>query len=224
MTSCHDFLAQGCQELGLALTSSQLTDLCRYYQELDKWSKKMNLVAKGPMAEILTSHFLDSLTLLPHLPKGDFSFMDVGTGAGFPGLILKVVCPEMRLTLVEPRTKRVTFLRHIIRSLQLGGEVVAERLKENDSGQIGQIGTQDIIASRAFADIKTFISLAEPFAKIGGHIICMKGPKADEELALWQAEKKLTRLEYVKKVIYPLGETGKIRQLLFFEKKEMCNP
>lgn len=214
-------MAQGCRDLGIDLTSAQLADLCCYYQELSKWSKKMNLVAKAGMEETLTTHFLDSLTLLPYLPKGVFSFMDVGTGAGFPGLVLKIVCPEMRLTLVEPRAKRVTFLRHIIRSLQLGGvEVVAQRLKENDPGQVNQIGGQDIITSRAFADIKTFVTLVGPFAKTGGFVICMKGPKADEELALWQAGKKVTELDYIKKIICPLAETGKIRQLLFFEKKE----
>ena len=105
--TCIKFLEQGSKELGLTLSPRQLHDLCLYYQELAKWSKKMNLVAKASMEETLASHFLDSLTLLPHLPENNFRLLDVGTGAGFPGLVLKIVCPKMDLFLVEPRSKRV---------------------------------------------------------------------------------------------------------------------
>ncbi len=224
MTSCHDFLAQGCQELGLALTSSQLTDLCRYYQELDKWSKKMNLVAQAPMAEILTSHFLDSLTLLPHLPKGDFSFMDVGTGAGFPGLILKVVCPRMELCLVEPRSKRVAFLRHIVRTLGLERvSIVAARL-EPESEMVKHLGQFDLVTSRAFADMTGFLSLASLYCRPGGTLICMKGQKVNEELLAWQGDGLNDTLTLIKKKAVTLPGKPQARYLVIFRKNASSFP
>lgn len=218
--TCHDFLEQGCQELGVDLGPEQLVDLCRYYQELSKWSKKMNLVAKASMEEILASHFLDSLTLLPHLPQGRFTLMDVGTGAGFPGLALKVVCPEMVLTLVEPRSKRVSFLRHIIRTLHLEDvRVVAERLEAGDSEQLADLGLFDVVTSRALANLEIFLPLVEAFCPVGGHIICMKGPKAQEEYTAWRASHPQSPLGLVATPQYTLPVTGQSRQLMLFEKK-----
>ncbi|PLX48410.1 MAG: 16S rRNA (guanine(527)-N(7))-methyltransferase RsmG [Desulfobulbaceae bacterium] len=224
MPSCDDFLARGCRAFGLDLSAAQRADLCCYYRELDKWSKKMNLVAKAPMEEILASHFLDSLSLLPHLPQHEFRLLDVGSGAGFPGLVLKTVCPAMQLTLVEPRAKRVTFLRHIIRTLQLARVTLVQERLAPDEAMVQRLGLFDVVTSRALADIKTFLSLAEPFVKAGGRIICMKGPKAAEELAAWQAAKKQPMLTYRGGVVCPTADSGKQRQLLFFENKERLVP
>lgn len=215
---CLAFLQQGDRELGLDLTPGQRADLCRYYQELDRWSRKMNLVARAPMAEILTTHFLDSLTLLPHLPGQPFSFMDIGTGAGFPGLVLKVVCPGMALTLVEPREKRVAFLRHIIRTLGLQGvTIVAERL-EAEPAMVERLGLFDLITSRAFAEMTGFLRLAAPYCRPGGLLICMKGQKVDEELLAWQADGRSDTLALVEKRPVHLPGKPLSRYLVLFRK------
>ncbi len=217
--TCITFLEQGCQELGLDLAPSQLADFCRYYQELAKWSKKMNLVAKAPMEEILASHFLDSLTLLPHLPEKPFSLMDVGTGAGFPGLALKIVCPQMQLSLVEPRTKRLSFLRHIIRTLGLQDvRVVGERLEAEDKAQFDRLGSFDVVTSRAVANQEVFLTLVESYCVQGGHIICMKGPKAEDEHQAWLAKHPQSSLCLVATPQYNLPETGQSRTLMIFTK------
>lgn len=220
MTSCDHFLARGCRALGLDLNVAQRADLCRYYRELDKWSKKMNLVARAPMAEILTSHFLDSLTLLPHLPSGAFRLLDVGSGAGFPGLVLKTVCPAMQLTLVEPRAKRVSFLRHIIRTLGLAdSQVVAERLRQDDPDQQEALGFFEVVTSRALASLEDFLPLAEPYCAATGQVICMKGPRAEAEYEAWLATRGRSSLEKVATGHYILPASDRGRHLLIFSRK-----
>lgn len=218
--TCLEFLEQGCGQLGIDLSPAQLNALCRYYQELAKWSKKMNLVAKAGMKEILASHFLDSLTLQPHLAENNFRLLDIGTGAGFPGLALKVVCPQMQLTLVEPRTKRVSFLRHIIRTLDLSDvRVVAERLEADNKEQLAGLGDFDVVTSRALANLEIFLPLVEAYCAEEGQVICMKGPKAQEEHQEWLTSHPQSCLELVATLQYILPETAQSRQLMIFEKK-----
>ena len=115
-------LGQGCDALEIVLDAAAVERLFVYFTELLRWSRKINLIAKGtPDAEILEKHFLDSLTLLPLLDTPDSHLLDVGTGAGFPGLVCKAARPDLTVTLLEPRLKRVSFLRHVIRTLNLTG-------------------------------------------------------------------------------------------------------
>lgn len=224
MISCDDFLAQGCRQLGLELTSEQLAHLCRYYGELDKWSKKMNLVARADREEILTSHFLDSLTLLPHLPQNDCRLLDIGSGAGFPGLVLKAVSHQLQVTLVEPRGKRVAFLRHIIRTLALTGvTVVGERL-EADAAMVARLGPFDLVTSRAFADMTVFLTLAAPYCRPGGLLICMKGRKVEEELAAWQQDPLSAHLTLVDRKSVTLPGKPQHRSLVIFQKNDLQIP
>jgi 16S rRNA (guanine527-N7)-methyltransferase len=217
--TCVAFLEQGCQELGLKLTPQQLADLCRYYQELSKWGKKMNLVAKAGMAETLTSHFLDSLTLLPLLPENEFRMLDVGSGAGFPGLVLKVVCPRLELCIVEPRGKRVAFLRHIVRTLGLERVTVLGERLEHEPEMVQRLGRFDLVTSRAFADMTGFLSLATPYCRSGGQLICMKGPKVDEELLAWQQHEASGAVSLVEKRGVTLPGKDQFRFLVIFGKK-----
>ena len=131
---CNEILEDGLGRLGLALDEAKVEALCVYFAELSKWNRKMNLVAHAAAQQVLEAHFLDSLTLLPFLRATDVQkkLLDVGSGAGFPGLVLKTVLPELEVTLIEPRQKRVSFLKHIIRTLGLKGvEVLAIRLDKN---------------------------------------------------------------------------------------------
>lgn len=113
-------LEEGLALAGIALDTAALGRLERYWLELRKWNQKINLIAKGSTdEEIVENHFLDSLTLLPLLGEGEIHLLDIGSGAGFPGLVVKAARPDIHLTLVEPRHKRVAFLGQIVRSLQL---------------------------------------------------------------------------------------------------------
>lgn len=183
------FLAHGIRLMGFTLDNQPeaLQHLTAYFQELKKWNSKVNLVARSLDDEqILENHFLDSLTLLPLLPSANLeqeTVLDVGTGAGFPGMVLKAVCKNLPVVLIEPRKNRYYFLKHIIRTLGLHGvEVLDVRLDEKT--RVAQLSGRQFlfVTSRAFTDINVFIRLAAPYLAREGRIVCMKGPGAAREM------------------------------------------
>lgn len=189
VSEIENFLAEGLKLLGLALEnqSEAVKRLTLYFQELRKWNKKINLVARDLTdQQILENHFLDSLTLLLLLKPENLAkerVLDVGTGAGFPGLVLKTVCPALPVVLVEPRLNRYYFLKHIIRMLALKEiEVLPVRLGEKKEATQVLIRRFSFITSRAFTDIKKFVSIVSPYLDTGGRIVCMKGPGAAREM------------------------------------------
>lgn len=191
----HERLNDGLTRLGLTLEAAAVDRLHRYFLELKKWSGKVNLIAKGSSDEqIIENHFLDSLILLELLRGEEVHLLDVGSGAGFPGLVLKAAQPAMRLTLVEPRLKRVSFLRHVARTLELSEvEVLACRVEDEKLLPSGTPFTH--ITSRAVTEVAGFLEMTARFAGPGVRIICMKGPRWQEELA--GAAEVLGRLHFV---------------------------
>ncbi|MEJ2032759.1 MAG: 16S rRNA (guanine(527)-N(7))-methyltransferase RsmG [Deltaproteobacteria bacterium] len=184
-------LFTGAERMGLALAPEVCDRLGRYAAELAKWNRRINLVAAAPIAKIIEKHFLDSLTLLPLLteqPSPDL--LDVGTGAGFPGLVLKTAFSEPAVTLMEPRQKRAAFLRHIIRTLNLREVTVVEaRLTAGGGTSLPQAGYH-LITSRALSEIAAFLSLVSSYCLQGGRVVCMKGSRWREELEKWQQQEQ----------------------------------
>ncbi len=209
-------LGKGLSSLDIHLTVKGIAALARYHAELKRWSGRMNLIAKNtPEAQVLENHFLDSLTLLPLLPEGSH-LLDIGTGAGFPGLVCKAAYPALHLTLVEPREKRVSFLRHIVRTLGLQDvQIVNGRIDDVDL--LPSATPCSHITSRAVSDIAGFLGMAERFFRPGLKLICMKGPKWQEELA--DAAGLISRLPIVRDEILQrrLPLTGALRVLIVFE-------
>ncbi len=223
-----DTQGQKILEEGLAAMSIILNDMARerlvtYYGELLRWSAKINLVAKAPLREIWETHFLDSLSLLRVLPpQGEPQplLLDIGTGAGFPGLALKAARPELPVILVEPRQKRVSFLRHVIRTLGLKDiEVICGRLEKNSTEVDGQTLAVPLITSRAFTNIGEFLLHTAAVNPVGGRVICMKGPRAEQEIAAWRAEQPSSpyRLQEIVELTLPFS--GKVRNLVIFSKE-----
>jgi len=166
MSEFARLLVQGAAAVGLpSPTPEAVESLGRYAMELDKWNRRVNLVSRAPLAKIVEVHFLDSLTLLPVLAahgwRAGQALLDVGSGAGFPGLALKAACPSMPVTLVEPREKRACFLRHVVRVLGLSGvRVLDERL--DDGGRFAAVhGRYTWITSRALTSLPRFLRLVE---------------------------------------------------------------
>ena len=174
-------LTTGATKLGVELGTGQTRRLYDYFTELKRWSRKVNLISKNASdEEIVENHFLDSLALLDLLGELPTSLLDVGSGAGFPGLVCKAVRPEMQVALVEPRLKRVSFLRHICRLLGLVDiEVHGCRLEE---GTIANESEFDWVVSRAVAEIGDMLTLCGRFKEYGSAVVCMKGPGYLEEL------------------------------------------
>ncbi len=175
MCNQKQFLS-GLNKLSLSLSPQQTDSILLYCQELQKWSKRVNLIARNTSpTDIVEKHFLDSLTLLPVIRQygleqgkvgndrdNEVSLVDVGSGAGFPGLVLAAVLPELTVTLVEPRQKRVSFLRHIIRILGLTNVQVTDQRIEPGQAWDGPECT--FITSRAVAATDTFLPLIEGIA------------------------------------------------------------
>ncbi len=175
----ESLLREGASRLGIPLTDPCVTALLTYCRDLQKWSRRINLIARDSTEQqIIEKHFLDSLSLLPLLrlsSSRQFSLLDVGTGAGFPGLVLAAILPDATFTLVEPRKKRVSFLRHIIRTLELSNvEVLGERL-EHCQDLIA--GSHDFITSRAVTEPVQFLAMIKPLLVVDTRVILMAAKK-----------------------------------------------
>lgn len=187
----HALLIEGINALQLSLADDRLVALTEYLETLLVWSRKMNLIGKGQdLRQVVGNHFLDSLLLLKVLPEEDCSLVDIGTGAGFPGLVCKVARPDLGLVLIEPRLKRVSFLRQIIRRLGLKDVQVHPCRVEELSVPLAPQNDSMYVTSRAVAEIGVFLQMVMPLvadcAEEGARVVCMKGPKWQEELAAAQ--------------------------------------
>lgn len=191
---------KGLDRLGIRLDEESVDDILLYCRELTKWNKRINLIARNtPPDESLEKHFLDSLTLLPFIDLyGGISatLLDVGTGAGFPGLVLAAAKSELQVTLVESRQKRVSFLRHVIRMLQLTNvSVIADRLEHADN-LAGQHFT--FITSRAVADADRFLAMVKDVSDPKTVVIIMQAKDSVEQ---WTSDDKTgdwQRIDYRK--------------------------
>ena len=220
MTTASDLFRKGIINLSLDLGDPVIKQLCLYLAELQKWNKRINLVAKAPEKVLIESHFLDSLTLVPLVancpPPG---LMDIGSGAGFPGMVLKIACPKLKVTLVEPRQKRVSFLRQVVRTLGLQEiEVIETRLEKDNKKLVKWCNSTPMMISRAFTSISQFLDLAEPFCTNGGQVIFMKGRKAEEEITEWQKLPASSPFQLTKTIETALPFTYTPRKLLVFTK------
>ena len=212
-------LQRGCDALGIVLDAQAVERLFVYFTELMHWSKKINLIAKGTAeGDILENHFLDSLTLLPLLAgTKNPHLLDVGTGAGFPGLVCKAARPELTVTLLEPRLKRVSFLRHVIRTLNLdGASVLVGRVE--DETLLPSTTVFSHITSRAVADMGEFLRMVSRLCGQGTTVICMKGPKWQEELQAMQKFTPSISLSHVTTVEQELPNSFAKRALLTFSR------
>lgn len=171
-------------QLGCILTSRQIDQFLDYYEILLEWNQVMNLTAITEFHEVLEKHFVDSLTLLkliPELSLSDLSLIDVGTGAGFPGIPLKIAFPNLRVTLLDSLSKRVNFLDKVIEKLSLE-DVYAVHGRAEDYARKPEYRDQyDLCVSRAVANLSTLSEYCLPFVKKGGLFVSYKSEKVREE-------------------------------------------
>lgn len=166
--------------MGLPLSDHEIESLEVYADELKKWNKKVNLTAITKDSEIAIKHFVDSLTLVPHITASD-RLLDIGSGAGLPIIPLKIVRPEIPMVSVDAVAKKIHFQRHIARVLNLRNmEAIHSRIEELHKTHPHFFS---VITSRAFTRLDRFVSLAAPLLSDGGVLIAMKGDQAEGEIA-----------------------------------------
>ena len=175
-------LEKAAEEYGIALTEVQLEQFTRYFSLLIEWNEKMNLTALTGPQEVAVKHFIDSLTAYDAalFPQGA-SIIDVGTGAGFPGLPLKILRPDLRLTLLDSLNKRVKFLETVVAELGLQGVTCLHGRAEETARQKQHREKYDLATSRAVARLSVLAEYTLPFVKKGGSLLALKGAKYQEE-------------------------------------------
>lgn len=214
-----DLLIEGAKAFGIHLDGKAIEAFEVYFEELLKWNQKINLTAIQTEKGIVLKHFLDSLSVFPYLPKS-CSILDIGSGAGFPGIPLKIIQPALEMTLIDSIRKKVDFQRHIIRALGLKGiEAIHGRVQ--DKGILQSLGGRfDIIVSRAFSDLRTSLILSYPFLKGGGLVIAMKGDVGSDKLR-FLTETAGTGYRLQKTVPLTLPFSSFKRTILLFEKQQV---
>ena len=180
MMKMIDALQAGLPLLGLELTEATQRKLCAFGEAVVEQNKVMNLTAITEPDKVAKLHLLDSLTLLKAADLSQKKIIDVGCGAGFPGVPVKIACPEAKLTLLDSLGKRMSWLEQILPVLGVEAECVTARAEEAVATRREQY---DIATSRAVARLNILLELTAPFVKVGGLVLAMKGTAAAEELA-----------------------------------------
>ena len=180
-------LIEGARKLEIEFNDKQVKQFELYCQELIEWAERFNLTAITDYSEVQVKHFLDSLTITlaltkEELGKPDFNIIDIGTGAGFPGVPLKILFPQPRLVLIESTAKKTTFLHHIVRKLELDNvEVVDGRAEEIACSPLYREQFA-LVVSRAVASLPALVELALPFCRIGGRFVAQKKGEISQEI------------------------------------------
>ena len=172
-------LLQGLPELKLALSEEQVDTLCAFGAAVVRQNQVMNLTAITEPAQVAKLHLLDSLSVLSALDLRGKKLIDVGCGAGFPGVPLAIACPEAQVTLLDSLGKRITWLKEILPQLGIQAECVTARAEE---AVVSCRESYDIATSRAVARLNILLELLAPYVKVGGAVVALKGSAAKEEL------------------------------------------
>ncbi len=198
-------LAEGLPRLGLSLSEETQNTLCAFGQAVVEQNKVMNLTAITQPEQVAKLHLLDSLSLLTLEDFKGKRLIDVGCGAGFPGVPVKIACPEVQLTLLDSLGKRMQWLETVLPTLGIEAECVTARAEE---AVAQRRESYDIATSRAVARLNILLELTAPYVKVGGKILAMKGTAAQEELAEAKNAVKKLGLQVERVAEFPVDGTA----------------
>lgn len=207
------------ESLGITLSEKQIQQFVTYYEMLVEWNEVMNLTAITDYDEVMKKHFIDSISLIKAFDVSkNVSVIDVGTGAGFPGLALKIAYPNLKVTLLDSLNKRINFLNAVIEKLELQG-VDTVHGRAEDYAKAGKLREKyDLCVSRAVANLSTLSEYCLPFVKVGGQFISYKSEKIAEEKEAAGNAIKILGGKIGKQVEFTLPDSDIYRNLFVIEK------
>ncbi|MEG2440486.1 MAG: 16S rRNA (guanine(527)-N(7))-methyltransferase RsmG [Acetivibrio sp.] len=209
------------EKLEIQLSDKQAEQFLKYYELLIEWNSFMNLTAITEYEEVIVKHFVDSLQLVKVLNlKEEYKILDLGTGAGFPGIPLKIVFPNLKITLLDSLNKRVKFLNEVIDELQLDGIETIHGRAEDYGREKAYREQYDICVSRAVANLSTLSEYCIPYVKIGGFFISYKSGKIEEELENSKNAVKLFGGKIERVETFHLTDTEMERSLVVIKKSK----
>lgn len=213
----YEELLNICREKEIPLTEEKVEAFKKYAKLLVEWNQKMNLTAIKTEPEIVEKHFYDCLLLLKGAKFDDSSLADMGSGAGFPGVVIAIMCPTCKVTLIDSTAKKFTFLTKVKETLGLTnvrfcvGRV--ENIKEDR-------GTYDFVTARGFASLSIILEVGAPLAKVGGTVIAMKSIRGEEELSEATKAIDVLKLKLSNSIKETLPTNKGVRINYFFKKIE----
>lgn len=203
-----NILAEGAKTFNIHLDEHQLSQFLEYKNLLQSWNKKINLTAIEDDKEIIIKHFIDSLSIYPYVKGRGSNLIDIGTGAGFPGIPVKLICPEINVLLLDSLEKRIKFLENVIESLKLV-DISTAHARAEDYGNNPEFREKfDIAVARAVASLPVLLEYCIPFVRPGGVFIAMKGSNLEELSDSGKALEILgAKVEEVNELILPFSDS-----------------
>lgn len=219
---CTSFV-ENLKEFQIDITKEQINQFIRYYEILMEWNSFMNLTAITDFDEVIKKHFVDSVSLvkaLPDIREKKYTLIDIGTGAGFPGIPLKILFPNLKILLLDSLNKRISFLNEVIDKLELA-EIDAVHGRAEDYAKKKEFRENfDICVSRAVANLSTLSEYCIPFVKCNGYFISYKSEKISEEFDSADRAIKILGGKYERQVEFYLPDSDIYRNLIVIKKKE----
>ncbi|MBR6149611.1 MAG: 16S rRNA (guanine(527)-N(7))-methyltransferase RsmG [Lachnospiraceae bacterium] len=220
--SDNSFFIQGLKEYGFDPTDEQIEKFIRYYDLIIEWNEKINLTAITEYKDVMIKHFLDSVSIIKAVDMSSVnSLIDIGTGAGFPGIPIKIMFPDIKITLLDSLKKRLNVLDLIIDELNLKDIYTIHGRAEDIARDPKYREKYDLCVSRAVANLSTLSELCIPYVKPNGKFVSYKSEKADEELEKAKNAIRLLGGKVTSAVSFELEDN--IRTLIVIDKTESTN-
>lgn len=189
------------EELNISISKQQLEQFKRYFEELISWNKKLNLTSITDQYEVYVKHFYDSICLVKSVTLSNQTILDVGSGAGFPSIPLKILFPSLQITILDALKKRIDFLQVLADKLEINVTLIHGRAEEFDKREY-----YDIVTARAVANLQMLSELCLPFVKVNGFFLSMKGPNYQTEVDASQHALQELNGEIEAIVSYPIEQ------------------
>ena len=215
-------LKEGASAAQVELTDEQLDKFEKYYEYLIEKNKVMNLTAITDEREVVYKHFVDSIALIPKMDLEEKKIIDVGTGAGFPGIPLAIMNPQTSFVLLDSLNKRINFLNEVCNLCNLSNVITIHGRAEEISRKEEYREKFDYVVSRAVANMSTLLEYCTPFLKVGGQFISYKSGKVEEELSGAQNAMKILGCKLNISIDFQLPNTDMDRKFVIYDKINKC--